>query len=213
VEAIRPNTNRHSGLSRYKPEACTYLEAPVRTAIALLLGVWLAGTLLLGGVASENFFMIDHLLAPGSHRSFQRDAAQLGPAEARVMLRYVSSELNRFYFNVWGWFELVLGALLLLLAAQRLKQRSITIGFSAMLAIVAVMLFYITPRIVDVGRSLDFVPRDPPPPSLAQFGILHAAYSILDLGKLAIGIWLAVVLVRSERSAVEPSRPSTGSGP
>jgi hypothetical protein len=175
----------------------------VRTTIALLLGVWLAGTLLLGGVASENFFMIDHLLATGSHASFQRDAAQLGRGEARVMLRYVSSELNRFYFDVWGWFELGLGAVILLLAIRGLGQRRFRAGFAAMLALTAVMLFYITPRITVVGRSLDFVPRDPPPPSLAAFGILHAAYSVLDLMKLLIGIWMAVGLIRSEKTPAE----------
>jgi hypothetical protein len=43
---------------------------------------------------------------------------------------------------------------------------------------------------------LDFVPRDPPPPQLGRFGMLHGAYSALDLIKLLIGIWLTVRLVR-----------------
>ncbi len=173
----------------------------MRTAIAVLLGVWLAGTLLMGGVASENFFLIDHLLKSPSHASFQRDVLQMPPGEARVMLRYFSSELNRFYFNVWGWIEAGLGALVVVLAITGLQQRKFAIGFSAMLALVAVMLFYITPRIIVAGRALDFVPREPPPPGMAEFGMLHGAYSILDLAKLLIGIWMAVALVRSERSA------------
>jgi hypothetical protein len=168
------------------------------------------GTVLLGAVASENFFMIDRLLdsssvsSSRSHPSFQKDAAQLPPGEARLMLRYVSSELNRFYFNVWGWFELGLASLALLLVVRGSMQSKFTIGFGVMLALVAVMTIYITPRITEVGRALDFVPRNPVPPSLAEFGMLHAAYSFMDLAKLGIGIWLAVDLMRGEKRSPAP---------
>lgn len=170
----------------------------MRTTIALLLGVWLAGTIFLGGVASQNFFMIDRLLAH-PNASLQKDVAALPPGEARVMLRYVSSELNRFYFQVWGWFELSLAVLVVSLAIIGLRQGKFIVGFALMLALVAVMTLYIMPRIVVAGRALDFVPRNPPPPGLTEFGILHGAYSILDLIKLVIGFWMAVALARSER--------------
>jgi hypothetical protein len=70
-------------------------------------------------------------------------------------------------------------------------------GLGILLAITIAMAFYLTPQIIAVGRPLDFVPREPAPPALVQFGRLHAAYSILDLGKLLIGIWMAVIFVRS----------------
>jgi len=168
----------------------------MRTVMALLLGAWLLGTLLVAGVAAENFFLIDRLLNSPSHPVFQKDVAQLSPEEARPMLRYLSSELNRYYFQVWGWIEAALGVALWALAVWGLKQRKVIIGFSMMLAAVAVMTFYITPEIVEVGRSLDFVPRQPPPPALARFGLLHAAYTLVDLGKLLVGVWMAVALVR-----------------
>lgn len=168
----------------------------MRTAITLFLGVWLAGMLLLGGVASENFFMIDHLLQSPSSAPFQKEVAALPPGEARVMLRHLAAELNRFYFNIWGWTELGLGALILGLAIRALRQTKFIAGFSIMLTLAAVMTLYMTPRIIVVGRSLDFVPRNPPPPGMSEFGMLHAAYSILELIKLLIGIGMAVALVR-----------------
>jgi hypothetical protein len=132
----------------------------VKTVLALVLGVWLAGTLFLGGVATENFFTIDRLLSsPRSHASFQRDVAQMPPGEARILLRYLSSELNRLYFEVWGWIELGLAISAVLLASVGCKQRRFKIGFTIMLAIAALMAFYLTPQITEVGRSLDFVPR------------------------------------------------------
>ena len=176
----------------------------MRTLTALVLGGWLLGTLLVGGVAAENFFRIDRLLDSPSHSSFQDDVARLPAGEARAMLRYLASELNRVYFYVWGWVQLVLGAACFAVAALKLKQKKLLIGFSLMLAVVAVMAFYITPEIIEVGRSLDFVPREPPPPGMAAFGRLHAAYSILDLGKLLTGVWMAIVLARSPREPVTP---------
>ena len=176
------------------------IGVPVRTVIALLLGAWMAGSVVVGGVAAENFFMIDRLLlssgSPAANPSFQKDAAQLTTPEARLMLRYLVSELNRYYFNVWGWFELGLAVLLMALVLAALRERRFLIGFASMLIITAVMTFYITPRIIVVGRALDYVPREPAPAGMAEFGMLHGAYSILDLAKLALGVWMAVEMVR-----------------
>ena len=60
-----------------------------------------------------------------------------------------------------------------------------------MLAIAVVLTVVVTPPIVSVGRSLDFVPRDPPPPSLTTFGILHAAYTSLEMLKAGMGVYAA----------------------
>ena len=178
----------------------------MRTTIALLLGGWLLGTLLMAGVATQNFFLIDRLLSsPATHPSFLKHAAQMPPGEARTVLRYFSSELNRYYFGAWAWIQLVLAVMVLALAVFELPQRKFFFGFSAMLGLVAVMLFYITPEITQLGRSLDFVPREPPPPGLRRFGILHAAYSFLDLGKLLLGIWMAVAMVRTPGQTSPPS--------
>ena len=54
----------------------------------------------------------------------------------------------------------------------------------------------ITPEITQVGRALDYIPRDPKPPELAHFGMLHGLYSVLDLLKLVLGFWMAAALVR-----------------
>jgi len=174
----------------------------MRIWMSLLLGGWLLGTLLVAGVAAENFFMIDRLLHSSAHPSFESAVAALPSGEARAMLRYLSSELNRYYFEVWGWMQLGL-ALPLLAGAFKLRQRKLVIGFSLMLPLVAVMIFYLTPQIVSIGRSLDFVPREPPPPGLAAFGRLHAAYSFLDLALLLAGGWMAVGLIRNRTDGRE----------
>ena len=168
-----------------------------RKIMLLILGGWLVGTVLVGLMAAENFWIIDRLLQSPSP-SLQQDVAQLPSGEARVMLRHLASELNRFWFETWGWIELGLAVVLLAMAFRTLPRPSVLTGLGIMLAITIAMAFYLTPQIIAVGRPLDFVPREPAPPVLAEFGQLHAAYSILDLGKLLVGIWMAVVLVRSD---------------
>ena len=61
---------------------------------------------------------------------------------------------------------------------------------------VVVLTVGITPQILAVGRSIDFVPRDPPPPAVATFGVLHAAYTLLELAKCAAAAVAAGWLVR-----------------
>ena len=67
-----------------------------------------------------------------------------------------------------------------------------TVGI--MLLIVTALTVLVTPPIVAIGRGLDFVPRDPPPPELATFGILHAVYTSLEIGKAALGLWVVYQL-------------------
>ena len=70
-----------------------------------------------------------------------------------------------------------------------------------MLAVVAFLTIWVTPQIMAVGRSLDFVPRDPEPQSLATFGMLHATYTILEVLKFAVGVLVAVGIFRLPRQA------------
>jgi hypothetical protein len=70
-------------------------------------------------------------------------------------------------------------------------------GVVVMLAIVALMLVYLTPSIVTLGRSLDFVPRDPAPPGMSRFWVLHAAYTSLEMIKLVLSVIVAAALTKS----------------
>jgi hypothetical protein len=159
------------------------------------MGAWLAGTICVSLIATENFYTIDRLLAEPSNPHFAATVARFGQPETRDVLRYLSSELNRLYFQLWNWAQVVLGALVLWLVSSRTpsangnaKQRSrAQVGVAAMLAIVVLMIIYLTPTIVSLGRSLDFVPRNPPPAGIERFWMLHASYTMLEMIKLIIG--------------------------
>ena len=170
-----------------------------RNIVLVLMGAWLAGSICTSVVATQNFYTIDRLLAERANPSFASAVDRLGAPQARDVLRYLSSELNRLYFRLWNVAQIVLGLSVIALIAGSARQDPIATrarsGVIVMLGVVVLMLVWLTPSIVSLGRSLDFVPRDPPPPGMQRFWILHATYTSLEMIKLVAGlivtIWIA----------------------
>jgi hypothetical protein len=168
----------------------------------VMIGAWLMGSICTSVVATENFYTVDHLLASPSNAMFTAMVQKLGQPAARELLRYLSSELNRLYFQMWNVAQIGIGVLVFWLLAGFREHGPARAGVVAMLAIVVLMLAYLTPAIVSLGRALDFVPRDPSPPGMSRFWVLHAAYTSLEMIKLLVGAVVAFWIARSStRSA------------
>ena len=165
-------------------------------AATFCLGLWVMGTVCISVAATQNFYTIDRLLAAGGHPAFADGVDQLGAPAARDLLRYLSSELNRLFFQYWNLVQIPLGGVTLWLVLGPAGDRRLRWLVGAMLAIALALTVVITPPIISIGRSLDFLPRDPPPPSLAAFGILHAAYTTLEMLKAALGACAAYRICR-----------------
>jgi hypothetical protein len=176
----------------------TELGPRVKERLAMFaLGVWLAGTILVSVVAAQNFYTIDRLLAESPNATFMSLVERIGRSEARDLLRYLSSELNRLYFQLWNVTQFVIGALVFWLLAANRSATKARWGVVAMLGLVVVVIVWLTPQIISLGRGLDFVPRDPAPPSLGRFGMFHGLYLILEALKLAIGVVVVYWITRS----------------
>jgi hypothetical protein len=167
----------------------------LRAVLIALLGAWIAGTVVVAAVATQNFRTIDRLLTAPSP-DFANSIAPLGAERARTVLRYLSSELNRRYFTAWAFTQLAL-SLLLVFGALGLKpiDRAGTLGATAILSLV-IGLILVNWWLIPLGRGLDFVPRTPPPPALARFAQLHLLYTSLDSLKLLLCAWLLVRWIR-----------------
>ena len=187
----------------------------------VIVGAWIAGSICSSVVATENFYTIDRLLAERSNAAFASAVDRLGSPQARDLLRYLSSELNRLYFQLWNWAQLALGFTALWLTwpsrdGASARLRKIRVAVVSMLAIVVFMLAWLTPAIVTLGRSLDFVPRDPAPQGMQRFWILHGTYTSLEMIKLVVGAVVALGLVReasaavAETDAVDPGPAKAG---
>lgn len=164
------------------------------------MGGWLTGSLLMWVVATENFRRVDQILVE-SRPELKERIAPMKDGDARLMLRYLASELNRFYFRTWGAAQLFLGSLILALSwwdrscdsrAQRL------VGVMCVLS--AILFFLVTPQLVHIGRQVDFLSRMPAPPQMATFWRLHLAYTLADVVKVGLGVWVLSRLVRSPLS-------------
>jgi len=163
-----------------------------------LLGAWLMGSVMMFAVAPQNFYVIDHLLASSPHARFHALAAELGPGSLRECLRYLASELNRTFFLQWNVVQLVLGGSVVWLCWQREVQPRPRVPALSALFSVVLLLGVVTPIVIRVGRSLDFVPRDPAPPQLSTFQLSHVAYTLVDVLKvLCVGV-ATVWLLRAE---------------
>jgi hypothetical protein len=161
----------------------------------VVLGAWTMGSICMSLVATQNFYTVDRLLASPQNAGFAAMVQQLGQPAARELLRFLSSELNRLYFQMWNVAQVVLGLTALWLAGRASAARKIIVG---MLAVVVLMLVYLTPAIVSLGRELDFVPREPAPPGMSRFWVLHAAYTSLEMLKLAAGLLAAWLIARPD---------------
>jgi len=161
----------------------------------LLLGGWLAGTLFMWAVATQNFRLVDRLLVAPTAEWGQR-AAPLAAGDARLLMRYQASEINRLFFGRWGWVQLGLSAGLLWLVFQSRADPVLRVLAVGMAAIAAALQFLVVPEVVELGRLLDFAPRAPDPPQAARFWRLHHSYTGLDLAKWLLGVAAVVRLAR-----------------
>jgi hypothetical protein len=153
--------------------------------LSCVLGAWLMGSVMMFVVAPTNFRVIDELLHGSGNASFRTLVEQVGNAPVRELLRYLASELNRSFFSSWNVAQLVLGAAACWLAWRLGLERRVRLALAAATLLVLVLLGVFTPLIIELGRSLDFVPREPAPPQLARFQLLHVAYTGVELLKLA----------------------------
>jgi hypothetical protein len=155
-----------------------------------ILSLWLGWTLFMWLAATRSFRTVDRVLTQ-SDPELRKAVQPLGPDLTRVVLRHLASEINRTLFGAYGWAQIVLGVLLLLLLGRQSPRDNA--GFAVagvMLGLTLVLTFLIQPRIVSLGRSIDFVSRHPAPPVMRRFWMLHGAFTALDGVKWLAGLGL-----------------------
>lgn len=157
-----------------------------------ILGMWLGLTLGMWYAAAGSFATTRRVLE-ARHRDVMEAMELLGTEWMRLVLRHLTSEINRTYFRAYGWVQTALAVLLLAaLAAQKPRDTTSLVVAGTMFLAVLVLTFYLTPGVTELGRQIDFVPRDPPPPGFARFRLLHGAFTALDGAKTLAGLGLLV---------------------
>jgi hypothetical protein len=142
--------------------------------LGVLAASWLSAT--------ASFRGVDSVLGTNMRPELGALLSGLEPAERRLTLRHVAAEINRWMFRRLGALQLGVGLLALGLAWPSVPARWL-LGVTVLIAIVQVSLGGV---IESFGRSLDFLPRPLPADVGRRFGMLHAAFVLLDLGKMAL---------------------------
>jgi hypothetical protein len=164
------------------------------------MAIWLAGTLFVSIVATQNFYTIDRLLTDSPSGVFRHAADTMENPTALELLRYLSSELNRLYFQYWNLVQLPLGIITLWLVSKLPGSKHATWELVAMLGVVLFLMLVVTPGIISVGRSLDFVPRDPIPPGMRGFALWHTTYAVFTLINFVLGILVTLWIQKADPS-------------
>ena len=157
-----------------------------------VLGAWIMATLCMWFAATRSFATVGNVLTRADPQ-FVEITKPLGEASTRVVLHYMASEINRSLFWGYGGLQIVLGALLFLLLWRQSPRNHVDVGVAAGMLVLAVLLsLVITPLLVSIGRGIDFLPRNPPPPIMPRFWALHGSFTALDGVKLLAGVGLLV---------------------
>ena len=124
--------------------------------------------------------------------------------EARTILRYQASEMNRWLFDTWESTQLVCGTVFFFALLFGSRENKLVLG-GILLALGLVLLqhFVITPELIALGRLIDFVPAGAPSPQRQQFWVVHTAYSGIEVAKWLLALFLAgkMVFVWGERTS------------
>ena len=162
------------------------------------MGAWLMGTLFLWLIASQNFREVDKVLNL-NRPEVSKIVQSITYGETRSLLRLLASELNRFYFKLWGGMQVFIGGVIVLLLCNYRYGHTDRLGFIIVIGmwiLSIILLFWITPELTILGRQLDFIPKNPSSNKTVLFWNYHFIYVLTDSLKFAIGLWVTTRLSR-----------------
>lgn len=149
----------------------------------------------MGYVTSQNVQNVERILnnPPGP---VAKDIEDLGNDITRLLLRFQAAEVNRFLGEVWGVLQLGLGAAFLISSVLTShRSKFLTIVSSAMILMVVLQMFWISPIMTQLGRSFDFLPLTAALKDRENYQSYHVWYVVLEFLKLLLGLGLAIRLL------------------
>ena len=173
-----------------------------RSILVFILGVWCGASVFMWFVATRNF-AVARALQETPAAGFEQVTAALDAEAIRLTTRHQASEVNRLFFDAWGLVQIPIALIAFTLAWRAGAGRAVLLLVGLMLVIVLGLQLYVVPETIRLGRILDFMPRDPPPPEDAPFWRLHHTYTGLDMLKFVLGLAATGTLAWGSRRAGE----------
>ncbi len=165
-----------------------------RRLACFLLGLWLAGGIVVAFVTRENPRAVDRL-TDDPNPVVRLELKNAGGASARLLLHHLAGEQNRFLLETWETAQLMLGLFFFffLLFGTREDKYSLAIPL-LMLVITLVQRFVLSPEMIAAGRIVDFL-AEKNSTDRVRLMVLQRAYPLTELAKGGLGLLLAIRLV------------------
>ena len=146
-------------------------------------------------VARENLLAVNRVLAQPSPAATLRIKA-LGKDQAYFLLRYQADEQNRFSYEVWEVVQMIIAASFFFFLLFGTTEGKFSLALALLLLIlVLIQRFILTPEMGAIGKLLDFGGPSVLRGDRAKYQMMHYAYSAIEIGKWAVGLLLAALLV------------------
>lgn len=167
-----------------------------RRFVCIILGLWLGASLFMTFVAIMNFRMVNEVLA-NPQPELAAYIKIISPERMRLLYRHEAAEVNRALFLYWGYAQVGISIFLFGLLLFATKEGKAVLGTGlALILLVCVLQFAITPGIIGYGRGLDFLPPNQELALRKRVGTLHSTYSTLEVVKLLGMVGLMLVFLR-----------------
>ena len=179
-----------------------------RRFACLLLGMWLAGGLLMAWLTHENSRAVDRLLVQADPAVTLRMKV-LGPAETGMLLRYQTAEINRYNVEMWLVFQICLGAFFLFFMLFGTGEGKFSLALAlALLLCVLVERFGIWPEILSLGKLTDFTAPNASSGYRTRLLVMESGYLGVEVGKWVVMAVLAGIMIGRGRSRGKKSDDS-----
>ncbi len=170
-----------------------YRAVNYRKLAAIVVGVWLGAGVFADLAVIRNFETVDRFLAAPGSMLAAAELGKIGRERERALLRRNAGEENNYIFENWERAELIIGLVLLFVLAFGGRPDTLMLSMAlAMMILVAIQHFYLSPTVTDLGRQIADLP--PKHPLNDRFWMFHGIYSGVEILKLLMGAALAVLL-------------------
>jgi hypothetical protein len=161
--------------------------------------MWLAGSILMAWVTTQNLKSVDRMVAGPDNTVARLRVKALGE-EAQQLLRYQSAEQNRWLYGKWELIQLLAGTgfFCIMLFGSR-EDKLVLLGIIILLLLVGLQRFFITPEVNALGRLVDSAPKPGQSPDYNRFWITHMAHSGVEGLKGLLQLLLAGQMVFSRK--------------
>jgi hypothetical protein len=173
-----------------------------RRFACMLLGFWLAGSMVMAFLAADSANTAGRLLIDRGPAAGLRIQA-MGREEARLMLAYPVRQQVRWWLEEWENLELAVGAFFFLFLLFGTREGKLALFLT--LGIYAITLFerfFTLPQMLYLGAAMDFVPVNVVMPERNEFIAVQNAFIGVEIVKALLILGLgAYMIARTRRSS------------